>query len=98
MVTKQELIMNMNVARRRYFNEKYYNFFTDMRKAADLGRDYVIFENTKLTEEFIEWLLKEKFAVYKKSHLYEQKWLPVKDKKEVLSRETILISWSKENE
>lgn len=86
MVTKQELIMHMNAARRRYFNEKYYNFFTDMRKAADLGRDYTIFENTKLAEEFLEWLLKEEFSVYKKSHLYNHKWLPIIDKKNTLSK------------
>jgi len=99
MVTKQELIVYMNASRGRDFNKRYYNFFTDMRQAADSGRDYVIFENTKLTEEFLEYLLKEEFSVYKKSHLYDNKWLPITDKKETLyPNETILISWGEENE
>lgn len=99
MISKKELIEDTKYARKKYFEEKYYNILRDMHQAALKGRDYLIIENILLTEEFVEWLLKEEFSVYKKSHLYEHKWLPVINKKEqFFQNDTILISWGEEND
>ena len=99
MITKKELIEQTEYARKKYFEEKYYNILRDMHQAALNGKDYVIIEDILPTEEFIEWLLKEEISVYKKSHLYEHKWLPIVDKKERLyENENILISWGKEDD
>ena len=99
MISKKELIEETKYARKKYFEDKYYDTLRDIHQAALNGKDYLIIENASFEEEFLEWLLKEEFSVYKKSHLYEHKWIPVVNKKEQLYKnDTILISWSEEDD